>query len=190
MSVKSVKKLKELTGCSSVDCRNAIEYCDNDFDTAYKYLQFINQAKARYKMVYGVRVPWKKEDYRNEARKHVSKLNIKTLKEFLELEDDWDGEGAKRFDKEFIDFLCQEILTMPIQPDDIFPLQDGSVVFEFGNVRNYYLEIKLSPHHYIKVYRRFADKETSGNIYFEYSRKIINDEIKNYLRQSHRKGDV
>ena len=105
MSVKSVKKLMELTGCSSVDCRNAIEYCDNNFDTAYKYLQFINQAKTRYKMVYGVRVPWKKEDYRNEARKYVSKLNIKTLKEFLELEDDWDGEGAKKFDKEFIDFI-------------------------------------------------------------------------------------
>lgn len=67
------------------------------------------------------------------------KENIETLVCISKLEDNWDGQGAKQFNKDFIYFLSQIIMNLSIQPD-ISPLQDGSVVFEFGNVSSNYLE--------------------------------------------------
>ena len=83
---------------------------------------------------------------------------VEQLYEFLDLEDDWDGEGAKSFNKDFIDFVSAIVMELDIQPD-IFPLQDGSIVLEFGNVRNNYLELTLNPTRLLNIYK----KDESGN---------------------------
>lgn len=93
--------------------------------------------------------------------------NLDTLRSFLELSDNWDGEGAKGFSVNFINGVCDVIRRLDLQPE-IFPLQNGDVQLEYGNVRNKYLEFAISNSGTMKIYKRVPGKasETRDNVAF------------------------
>ncbi len=102
--------------------------------------------------------------------------NLTILYEFLELQENWDGEGAKSFNKDFIDFLCGIIMDLKIQPD-IFPLQDGKVVFEFGNVKNKYLEFSFDCDKHMDIYRKNSDGHRSKETNIAFSKDRFDQEV-------------
>ena len=60
----------------------------------------------------------------------------KFIKNILSLEDDWDGNGAKKFDKAFVEYienLAKELIIVP----QIFPTVNGEIQFEFEDENNY-----------------------------------------------------
>lgn len=63
-----LNKLRQETGCSIIDCKNALMLC-GDYKTAYEYLRLTSQAVARYKSENGILRPWNKNDYLEAARK-------------------------------------------------------------------------------------------------------------------------
>lgn len=83
--------------------------------------------------------------------------NLHILQRFLELKDNWDGEGAKCFDKRLIDFISGYVAKLSLQPE-IFPLQDGSIQLEYGNVRDKYLEFEIFLDETMNVYKIDRDK--------------------------------
>lgn len=103
--------------------------------------------------------------------------NLSILNDFLELEDNWDGEGAKQFNKEFIDFLSQIIMSLSVQPD-IFPLQDGRVVFEFGNVRSKYLEFSINDEKYMDIYKKTEDGQRYKYVNVAFTENRFDQEVK------------
>lgn len=102
--------------------------------------------------------------------------NLAILHEFLELQDDWDGEGAKSFNRDLIDFLCGLIMDLEIQPD-IFPLQDGKVVFEFGNVKSKYLEFSFNHDKHMDVYKKSSDGHRVKDINIAFSKERFDQEV-------------
>lgn len=60
--------LKYETGAGIRDCKMALEKCDYNYNTAYKYLRLISDGVARWKIVDGQRVKWTDEDYIKCAR--------------------------------------------------------------------------------------------------------------------------
>lgn len=103
--------------------------------------------------------------------------NLSVLHDFLELEDNWDGEGAKQFNKAFIDFLSQIIMNLTIQPD-IFPLQDGRVVFEFGNVRSKYLEFSIDSEKHMDIYKKDEEGQRFKDINVAFTESRFEQEVK------------
>lgn len=103
--------------------------------------------------------------------------NLAVLHDFLELEDNWDGEGAKQFNKEFIDFLSQIIMNLSVQPD-IFPLQDGRVVFEFGNVRSKYLEFSINDEKFMDIYKKTKDGQRYKYVNVAFTENRFDQEVK------------
>lgn len=60
--------LKYETGAGIRDCKIALEKCNYNYNTAYKYLRLISDGVARWKIVDGQRVKWTDEDYIKCAR--------------------------------------------------------------------------------------------------------------------------
>lgn len=64
----------------------------------------------------------------------------KNIDKFIEniflLEDNWDGNGAKKFDKNFVKYienLAEQLIITP----QIFPTVNGTIQFEFEDENNY-----------------------------------------------------
>lgn len=60
----------------------------------------------------------------------------KFIENILSLEDNWDGNGAKKFDKNFVDYI-EKIAKQLILIPSIFPTVNGDIQFEFENENNY-----------------------------------------------------
>lgn len=60
--------LKYESGAGIRDCKMALEKCDYNYNTAYKYLRLISDGVARWKIVDGQRIKWTDEDYIKCAR--------------------------------------------------------------------------------------------------------------------------
>lgn len=104
------------------------------------------------------------------------KENIEILDDFLKLTDNWDGEGACVFNKVFTDFVANILLNLEIQPD-VFPLQNGSIVLEFGNVKNKYLEIAISPEKRIDIYKKDGTGNNVKRSNIPYNLNFIKQEV-------------
>ena len=74
----AVKRLKEQSGCSLVDCKKALEVCEGLEGVAYEYLKLKSCAVARYRIVNFKKVPWKDKDYVEEAKRAYS-ASIKSV---------------------------------------------------------------------------------------------------------------
>lgn len=61
------QKLREATGCSITECKNALAICDS-YEMAYEYLRLKSQAVARYKIENGVKRRWNENDYLEAAK--------------------------------------------------------------------------------------------------------------------------
>lgn len=60
----------------------------------------------------------------------------KFIENILSLEDNWDGNGAKKFDKTFVVYienLAEQLIITP----QIFPTVNGEIQFEFEDENNY-----------------------------------------------------
>lgn len=81
------------------------------------------------------------------------KENLEILNSFLQLENNRNGEGAKNFSYGFIEFVSNIVSDLNVQPD-IFPLENGNIVLEFGNVRSKYLEFEIFPNKKVNLYKK------------------------------------
>lgn len=98
------------------------------------------------------------------------------MDDFLKLTDNGDGEGACGFSEEFIEFVSNILVHLEIQPD-VFPLQNGNIVLEFGNVKNKYLEIIISPQKQMNIYKKDGMGNTEKHSHIPYSLEFINHEL-------------
>lgn len=62
VEIKDMKKLRELTGCSMIQCKMALEKCSS-LEVAKEYLYLKGQALYRSKIVNGVKTQWQDVDY-------------------------------------------------------------------------------------------------------------------------------
>lgn len=81
----------------------------------------------------------------NDSSLYRLKDNINRLKRIQNLEDNWDGYGAKSFDKKLIEYSIEIITSQELnfQPR-IFPTLDGLVHFQFDISDLKHLEIQIS----------------------------------------------
>lgn len=71
---EKVLELRELTNIGLIDCKKALELCDENVAIAKIYLETVSQAVARYKIVDGKPVTWTNADYVEAARMYINKL--------------------------------------------------------------------------------------------------------------------
>lgn len=69
--------------------------------------------------------------------------NLKKLDQIAVLEDGWNGNKAKAFEKQFILTVRSIITALEIQPE-IFPTARDSVQFEYEKEDGSYLEIEIN----------------------------------------------
>lgn len=69
--------------------------------------------------------------------------NIDKLSKIADLNDGWDGEGAKAFDKELIEITKKIVMELNYQPE-IFPTACESIQFEYDLDNGAYLEFEIS----------------------------------------------
>ena len=69
--------------------------------------------------------------------------NLRKLEQIASLTDNWDGNGAKAFDKKLIAKTKDLIGALDVQPE-IFPLSYGSIQMEYTKEDDSYLEIEVN----------------------------------------------
>ena len=69
--------------------------------------------------------------------------NLRKLEQISLLADNWDGNGAKAFDKQLIAKVKDLIGVLDVQPE-IFPLSYGSIQMEYEKEDDSYLEIEIN----------------------------------------------
>ena len=69
--------------------------------------------------------------------------NLRKLEQVASLTDNWDGNGAKAFDKQLIARVKDLIGALDVQPE-IFPLSYGSIQMEYEKEDGSYLEIEIN----------------------------------------------
>lgn len=92
---------------------------------------------------------------------HNIQDNIDVLLDIYALKDDWNGEGAAKFDKDLI-LKCIQLINskdLKHQPE-IFPTGRDSIQFEYEKENGDYLEFEIYSDH-ISGMRMNADKTTN-----------------------------
>jgi len=108
---------------------------------------------------------------------HKRQTNIKKLKSFLNLKDNWNGYGAKPFPKELINRCAALINSMYLsyQPD-IFPTGRNSIQFEYEKTNGAYLEIEIYDDRIALLLIDSVGQEfESENVPWEEAVQIINE---------------
>lgn len=82
-------------------------------------------------------------DITREVLNHAQQENLRKLEQISLLADNWDGNGAKAFDKQLIAKVKDLIGVLDIQPE-IFPLSYGSIQMEYEKEDDSYLEIEIN----------------------------------------------
>lgn len=57
---EKVKILSIITGCGLLNCKKALEICDNNELVAYEYLKLISQPVVRCKIINNKKIHWSK----------------------------------------------------------------------------------------------------------------------------------
>lgn len=65
------------------------------------------------------------------------------MRQFESLQDNWNGNGAKSFDKQLLD-MVREILGLLDKQPEVFPTGCDSIQMEYEKKDGSYLEIELS----------------------------------------------
>lgn len=176
--------------------RISISYAKMDIENdIVSYLRKAIANEYSIKLLYMTRWAIPKEEYDkilkeiNECKYiTIKENNINKLDEFLSIEENWDGEGAWKFNKKYINHVKELInsLDEELQPE-IFPLQDGLVVFEWGSVSfDYYCEMTpLKEDDEFSIYTLYNDKENSERVssIISVKKEHFNDFIKCYIRK-------
>ena len=84
--------------------------------------------------------------------------NLKKLDVISNLNDNWDGYGAKPLQKKLIALTADLIRKLYIQPE-IFPTADGTIQLEFEKDNGDYLEFQFSGKGLCDVFRLRGDNE-------------------------------
>lgn len=69
-------------------------------------------------------------DITREVLNHAQQENLRKLEQISLLADNWDGNGAKAFDKQLVAKVKDLIGALGVQPE-IFPLSYGSIQMEY-----------------------------------------------------------
>lgn len=105
---------------------------------------------------------------------------LKKLKTISELEDNWNDNGAKHFEKSLL-VQCYVILTtLERFPPEIFPVADGSVQFEFEKDDGSYLEFDIFENE-VSEYRVYPDGRETERIV---DKNKISEEVNDFYEQS------
>ena len=78
----------------------------------------------------------------NLANSKKKSENLTKLREYSQLEDNWNFEGAKAFSKKLIDLTWDKIGKFEIQPE-VFPTMRESIQFEYEKENGDYLEFEI-----------------------------------------------
>lgn len=84
--------------------------------------------------------------------------NLIKLDKYSAYQSNWDGEGAKPFDKKLIDKAKGILLELKYQPE-IFPSQYNSIQFEYEKENGEYLEFELFQNKIVYFYINKDGKE-------------------------------
>lgn len=82
-------------------------------------------------------------DITREVLNHAQQENLRKLEQISLLADNWDGNGAKAFDKQLVAKVKDLIGALGVQPE-IFPLSYGSIQMEYTKEDGSYLEFEIN----------------------------------------------
>lgn len=82
-------------------------------------------------------------DITREVLNHAQQENLRKLEQISLLADNWDGNGAKAFDKRLVAKVKDLIGALGVQPE-IFPLSYGSIQMEYTKEDGSYLEFEIN----------------------------------------------
>lgn len=82
-------------------------------------------------------------DITREVLNHTQQENLRKLEQISLLTDNWNGNGAKAFDKQLIAKTKDLIGVLDVQPE-IFPLSYGSIQMEYTKEDGSYLEFEIN----------------------------------------------
>lgn len=100
--------------------------------------------------------------------------NLIFLNSLREYGENWDGEGALPFSEELIYAIEKTIIQLRLQPE-IFPLQDGGIQLEYGNVKGKYLEFEIYLDN-VNVYK-ISEEHKRSRYSFEFDFDKITREV-------------
>ena len=95
------------------------------------------------------------------------------------LKDNWNGYGAKAFDKEFVDY-CLDIGNKLYLASQVFPTANNSIQFEY-EVNGKYMEIEIFKDKIIHIYKKFPCGRNSLRVLKKYTIDDLNEEIKLFM---------
>ena len=104
-------------------------------------------------------------------------MNLAKLKEISELDDNWDGNGAKSFSRDFINYIKEVVMHLDIQPN-IFPLYNGNIQFEAHN-GDCSIEIEINENNMV-VADIIDENDNEFRKEFENSYKDLNNIIRDF----------
>ena len=82
-------------------------------------------------------------DITREVLNHAQQENLRKLEQISLLTDNWNGNGAKAFDKQLVAKVKDLIGALGVQPE-IFPLSYGSIQMEYTKEDGSYLEFEIN----------------------------------------------
>lgn len=89
--------------------------------------------------------------------------NIDLLDSFLTLNDNWNGNGASKFDSDFINRVKAIVLKLEIDPK-IYPTGRGSIQLEYEKKNGDYIEFEIFQNNTIKCFLIKDEIETEERI--------------------------
>lgn len=104
--------------------------------------------------------------------------NMSILREFLDLEDNWDEYGALAPSEDIVMFVMTILSELPKQPD-VFPTPEGHVQLEYVIGRNRHLNIEIISETKFSVFEMFEDR-TARKDFYSYDLRILNDRIRRF----------
>lgn len=119
----------------------------------------------------------------SEADTYISKdsqpfklsSNLTLLEGFKHLKDNWNGYGAGKFHKAFIEKVKELLLTLERAPK-IFPTGRNSIQFEFKKKNGDYIEYEIYENGNINFLRTINDEDEEGSI----NKESLNEHISSF----------
>ena len=97
------------------------------------------------------------------------------------LKDNWDGYGAKAFDKDFVDY-CLNIGNNLYLTPQVFPTSNKSIQLEY-EVDDNYMEIEVYTDRIIHIYKKFPCGRNSLRVLKKYTIEELNKELSLFMSE-------
>ncbi len=108
------------------------------------------------------------DDYYNHA------INAPVFKNIILLDNDWNGYGAQKFDKDFVDSVRELVYTLNRVPK-IFPTGRNSIQLEYKRENGNYIEFEIFPDNTVSVLTEKNGKENELDIQVEQLRETLDN---------------